>query len=158
LRAAPADGGHVMRQWELFGITDHEPSGGATATSVLEADRTRWAFLWSTDALLNLRTVSGVATAMLGMTARRCEGRELLDVFGMEGQNLALLEAHAEALGGSDGMFSIEATDGARVRCKVAPTHGADGRVIGTFCLAATNKPDPDDREPESAAPGSWAA
>jgi PAS domain-containing protein len=146
-----------MRQWELFGITDHEPWGGTISTPVLEADRTRWEFFWSTDAALNLRTVSGVATERLGLSARRCEGRELLDVFGMEGQNLALLEAHAEALGGNEGVFSIEGTDGVRIRCKVAPTHGADGRVIGTFCLAAAEEPDPDDREPESAL-RSWAA
>ncbi len=146
-----------MRQWELIGITDHEPSGGVTASPVLEADRTRWAFFWSTDAALNLRTVGGAAADLLGMSPR-CEGRELLDVFGMEGQNLALLEAHAEALGGREGAFSIEAAAGDRVRCKVAPTHGADGRVIGTFCLAASDDPDPDDREPESASPGSWAA
>jgi hypothetical protein len=147
-----------MRQWELFGITDHEPGGVAVATPVLEADRTRWVFFWSTDASLNLRTVSGAATETLGMSARLCEGHELLDVFGMEGQNLALLEAHAEALGGRDGVFSIEGSDGVRVRCKVAPTHGVDGRVIGTFCLAAADEPDPDDREPESASPRSWAA
>jgi hypothetical protein len=147
-----------MRQWELFGITDTELSGIAPASSVLEADRTRWAFFWSTDASLNIRTVGGAATQTLGISARRCEGRELLAVFGMEGQNLALLEAHAEALGGSEGSFSIEGGDGNRVRCKVAPTHGTDGRVIGTFCLAATDEPDPDDREPESASPRSWAA
>ncbi len=147
-----------MRQWELIGITDVDPMWttpprtqgvGRTASSPVTIDHVAIdpaesqgngsAFLWATDLALNLRSVSPVASVFLGHDPEACEGRELLDVFGMEGPNLAVLEAHVAALNDEEGSFTLRG-DLVSVRCRVAPLHGEDGRIIGTFCIAI---PDP---------------
>jgi PAS domain-containing protein len=147
-----------MRQWELIGITDDDPLWtapvqtqrvGRSASSPVTIDHVAVdpaesqgngsAFLWATDLALNLRSVTPVASALLGRDPEACEGRELLDVFGMEGPNLAVLEAHVAALNDEEGSFTLRG-DLVSVRCRVAPLHGEDGRIIGTFCIAI---PDP---------------
>lgn len=131
-----------MRQWELIGITDAEawtPRPGAWREPAEEAHGT---FFWSTDTALRLRTVSDAAASALGRSAAWCEGRDLLAMFGIEGTNLAILEAHTQALDGGEGRFTLDGPAG-RVRCRVEARHAFDGRVIGTFCLAL-----PDDDEP----------
>jgi PAS domain-containing protein len=147
-----------MRQWELIGITDDDPMWttpvrtqgvGRSASSPVTIDHVAVdpadsqgngsAFLWATDLALNLRSVSPVASVFLGRDPEACEGRELLDVFGMEGPNLAVLEAHVAALSDEEGFFTLRGNL-ASLRCKVAPLHGEDGRIIGTFCIAI---PDP---------------
>lgn len=147
-----------MRQWELIGITDGDPmwaqpggtalTGGTTSAPVTidhvavnpaESQGNGSAFMWATDVSLRLRSVSPVASTLLGRDAGRCEGRELLDVFGMEGPNLAVLEAHESALAGEEGHFTLRGNL-ASVRCRVSPLHGEDGRIVGTFCIAI---PDP---------------
>jgi hypothetical protein len=147
-----------MRQWELIGITDVDPMWttpprtqgvGRTASSPVTIDHVAIdpaesqgngsAFLWATDLALNLRSVTPVASVFLGTDPEACEGRELLDVFGMEGPNLAVLEAHVAALNDEEGSFTLRG-DLVSVRCRVAPLHGEDGRIIGTFCIAM---PDP---------------
>jgi PAS domain-containing protein len=147
-----------MRQWELIGITDDDPMWtapvrtqgvGRSASSPVTIDHVAVdpaegqgngsAFLWATDLALNLRSVSPVASTLLGRDPEACEGRELLDVFGMEGPNLAVLEAHVDALNGEEGFFTLRGNL-VSVRCQVAPLHGEDGRIIGTFCIAI---PDP---------------
>jgi PAS domain-containing protein len=147
-----------MRQWELIGITDDDPMWATPAqtqvvgrpasspvtidhVAVDPADRGNGsAFLWATDLSLNLRSVSSVASTLLGRESEACEGRELLDVFGMEGASLAVLEAHVAALGGEDGSFTLRGNFVA-VRCRVTPLHGEDGRIIGTFCMAIPHDP-----------------
>jgi PAS domain-containing protein len=136
-----------MRQWELVGITDAEPMwsppewvDGVDDELEEPEEETRWTFFWSTDTALSFRTVSDAAGDLLGVDPVRCEGRDLLTVFGIEGMNLAILEAHTEALDGREGSFTLEGKSG-RVRCRVAPTHAGDGRVIGTFCLAGLEDP-----------------
>lgn len=131
-----------MRQWELIGITDAEPmwSPPEWVQDEPEEEETRWTFFWSTDTALSFRTVSEAAGDLLGVDAAWCEGRDILAVFGIEGTNLAILEAHTEALEGGEGSFTLEGKSG-RVRCRVAPTHAGDGRVIGTFCLAGLEDP-----------------
>ncbi|MBA3764937.1 MAG: hypothetical protein H0X05_05430, partial [Actinobacteria bacterium] len=47
------------------------------------------------------------------------------------------LDAHVAALNGETASFTLEGAR-ATVRCRVAPTHDALDRVIGTFCLAIT--------------------
>jgi len=144
-----------MRQWELIGITDTEPSWAPpprittarpepvtidrAAIDPAEAHGNGSAYLWSTDSSLRLRSVSPVASMLLGHDPERCEGRELLDVFGMEGPNLAILEAHVAALSDEEGQFTLRGNL-TTVQCRVAPMHGEDGRIIGTFCIAM---PDP---------------
>jgi hypothetical protein len=86
--------------------------------------------------------VSDEAGWVLGLDPRICEGEDLLAMFGIEGTNLAVLEAHTAALGDEEGRFSVEGPLGT-VRCRVAPTHAFDGQVVGTFCLAL-----PDDDVP----------
>jgi PAS domain-containing protein len=145
-----------MRQWELFGITDSEPDwtprridGDNEATPGHARDRAvkrssehpgnGSTYLWSTDASLRMRAVSPAGAAYLGRDPEWCEGRELLDVFGMEGPNLAILEAHVAALSDEEGHCTLRGNL-ETVRCRVAPMHGDDGRVNGTFCIAL---PDP---------------
>jgi hypothetical protein len=133
-----------MRQWELIGITDTVPipqapppprSRFANAETIGAAAEGRPVYFWSTDTALRVRTVTGAAAEVIGMPFSRVEGRELIAVFGMEGPNLALLDAHVAALNGETCSFTLEGAR-ATVRCQVAPTHDALDRVTGTFCLA----------------------
>lgn len=133
-----------MRQWELIGITDTVPvpqapppprSRFVNAESIGAAAEGRPVFFWSTDTALRVRTVTGAATEAIGLSRSKVEGRDLIAVFGMEGPNLALLDAHVAALNGETASFTLEGAR-ATVRCRVAPTHDALDRVIGTFCLA----------------------
>ena len=122
-----------MRQWELIGITDtvdwtpprREPE---PATSRFPA------VMWTTDASLRLRNVSKVASIHLGVHERFLEGREVLDAFGMEGDRLPVLEAHASALTGETVTFTLPGAGG-KMRCRVAPTHDAGEHIVGTFCI-----------------------
>jgi hypothetical protein len=132
-----------MRQWELIGITDIVDPQRWTPVSWREDEpEVTGTFLWSTDLDLRFRTVSDEAGLVLGLDPRICEGEDLLAMFGIEGTNLAILEAHTAALGGDEGRFTVEGPLGP-IRCRVAPTHAFDGQVIGTFCLAL-----PEDDEP----------
>jgi PAS domain-containing protein len=133
-----------MRQWELIGITDTVPvpqapppprSRFVNAESIGAAAEGRPVFFWSTDTALRVRTVTGAATEAIGLSRSKVEGRDLIATFGMEGPNLALLDAHVAALNGETASFTLEGAR-ATVRCRVAPTHDALDRVIGTFCLA----------------------
>jgi PAS domain-containing protein len=152
-----------MRQWELFGITDSdtewaaEPKDEEPVTSrrmpVVPRlrSRERPMFFWSTDASLRLRAVSGAATRFLGPGLAESEGQDILDVFGMEGPNLAILEAHASALAGESTVFVLEGPWG-RLRFRVAPSHDGEDRVMGTFCIATRES-----REPMLVGPRSMA-
>jgi hypothetical protein len=130
-----------MRQWELIGITDQAPTPAPPARRFVDIDTARGAcegrpvFFWTTDTALRMRTVTGAAAEMIGINHSKCEGRDLLALFGMEGENLAILEAHVAALGGDTVEFILHGDRGT-VRCEVSPTHDADDHVIGTFCLA----------------------
>jgi hypothetical protein len=129
-----------MRQWELIGITDTVPTPPPPTRRFVEIDTVSTAagrpvFFWTTDTALRMRTVTGAAAEVIGVPFSKCEGRDLLAIFGMEGRNLAILEAHVAALGGDTVEFTLYGDRGT-VRCGVAPTHDAMDRVIGTFCLA----------------------
>lgn len=133
-----------MRQWELIGITDTVPtpqapppprSRFANAETIGAAAEGRPVFFWSTDTALRVRTVTGAASEVVGLSRSKLEGRDVIAIFGMEGPNLALLDAHVAALNGETAEFTLEGAH-ASVRCQVAPTHDALDRVIGTFCLA----------------------
>jgi hypothetical protein len=100
-------------------------------------------FLWSTDASLRLKSVSDAAIRLMGMDPDKSEGREILDVFGMEGQNLAILEAHTAALTGQTSTFTLEGPGSGRLRCRVAAAHDGDDWVIGTFTIARREPREP---------------
>jgi len=140
-----------MRQWELIGITDTvdwtPPRREPTPTQEPAAGRLP-AVLWTTDGSLRLRGVSKAASEHLGIHARFLEGRELLDAFGMEGESLPVLEAHAAALTGETVTFSLRGIEG-RMWCRVAPTHDAGEHIKGTFCVAM--EPAADDEDPTAA-------
>ena len=98
-----------MRQWELIGITDTVPipqapppprSRFANAETIGAAAEGRPVFFWSTDTALRVRTVTGAASEVVGMSRSKVEGRDLIAIFGMEGPNLAMLDAHVAALNG----------------------------------------------------------
>jgi PAS domain-containing protein len=132
-----------MRQWELFGITDSEPTWApprhrehVRVDDPSSVSVQRSVFFWSTDQTLRLRTVSEAAAQALGRSADWCEGRDLVDMFSDVGPDLAAIEAHAQALSGEEATFTLRGVRGA-VRCLVSPMHDGDGGVIGTFCLAA---------------------
>ena len=131
-----------MRQWELIGITDVVDTARWIPAGGQDEPEVKGRFLWSTDLDLRFRTVSEEAGDVLGLDPRLCEGEDLLAMFGIEGTNLAILEAHTAALGGDEGRFTVDGPLGP-IRCRVEPTHAFDGQVIGTFCLAM-----PDDDEP----------
>jgi hypothetical protein len=139
-----------VRQWELIGITDKvdwtppRPEAGPAAHRLP-------AVLWTTDVSLRLRNVSKVASDLLEIHQRFLEGRELLDAFGMEGDSIPVLEAHAAALIGETVTFTLAGRAG-RIRCRVAPTHDAGDRIAGTFCIATG--PSADGDEPIAARDG----
>jgi len=128
-----------MRQWELIGITDQ--AGVAPAqphrfkSTVRVAAPGRPVYFWSTDTALRLSSVTPAATQAIGLPFSECEGLDLLTIFGMEGENLAILEAHIVALGGDATEFMLYGQR-ATVRCRVAPTHDSLDNITGTFCLA----------------------
>jgi PAS domain-containing protein len=130
-----------MRQWELIGITDSEPwwtpprSADPEPEPVIESEPGRTIFFWSTDESLRMRTVSRAAADLLGVPVSSCLGRDLLALFGMEGTSLFVLEAHVAALEGREGTFKLW-NEGQAIECHVAPTHGSDDRISGTFCIA----------------------
>jgi PAS domain S-box-containing protein len=141
-----------MRQWELIGITDAQPvwapprkQGGEQEQSrIVELDKvlrevaSSSVFFWTTDEGLRLRTVTPAAAEMLGWTSTACEGRDLLEVVGSEGQSLPILEAHVSALRGETTTFTLRGA-GRIVKCRVAPMTEGD-EIIGTFCLAVTRE------------------
>jgi PAS domain-containing protein len=143
-----------MRQWELIGITDDDPMWTAPAQTTgvgrpapspvtidhvavdpADSQGNGSAFLWATDLTLRMRSVSLAGAAFLGRDPEGCEGQEVLDVFGMEGPNLTVLEAHMAALADEEADLTLRGNL-VTARCRVAPLHGEDGRVIGTFCIA----------------------
>ena len=130
-----------MRQWELYGITDtvdwtpprRDPEPGHLP-----------AVLWTTDGSLRLRNVSKVASEHLGIHEKFLEGRELVDAFGIEGDSLPVVDAHASALTGEVVTFTLPGAEG-KVRCRVAPTHDAGEQIAGTFCIAIGPSSDGDE-------------
>jgi hypothetical protein len=138
-----------MRQWELIGITDTVDWTPPRREPAPAEDEGHFpAVLWTTDGSLRLRGVSWVASKHLGIHPRFLDGRELLEAFGMEGESLPILEAHAAALQGETVTFSLPGIEG-RMWCRVAPTHDAGEHIVGTFCIA-TEAPS-DDGEPVAA-------
>jgi hypothetical protein len=130
-----------MRQWELYGITDTVD----WTPPRREPEATRLpAVLWTTDGSLRLRNVTKMASEHLGVHAKFLDGRELLDAFGMEGESLPVLEAHASALTGETVTFTLPGTEG-KMRCRVAPTHDAGEHIVGTFCIAIGPSSDGDE-------------
>ncbi len=92
-------------------------------------------FFWTTDTALRMRTVTGAAAEMIGIAFSKCEGRDLLAIFGMEGREPRHLGGARCGAGRGHGRVHLHGDRGT-VRCEVAPTHDAMDRVIGTFCLA----------------------
>ena len=138
-----------MRQWELIGITDTvDLTPPRREPRPSESEEHLPAVMWTTDGSLRLRGVSWAASQHLGIHPRFLDGRELLDAFGMEGESLPILEAHAAALTGETVTFSLRGIEG-RMWCRVAPTHDAGEHIVGTFCIAT--EPVPDDDEPVAA-------
>ena len=124
-----------MRQWELIGITDQavpriQPAPGPSTRSSAVAP----SFFWSTDSALRMESVSEAAAEVIGRPAARCVGRDLLELFGLDGPNSIALDAHITALGGETATFILERS-GVRVRCRVEPLQ-ANGRTSGTCCIA----------------------
>lgn len=123
-----------MRQWELIGITDQVSVTPATHRTIEEAAE-RPAYFWTTDSALRLRGMSQSAAEAIGRPAEWCLGRDLLDVFGLDGPNAGLLDAHITALSGDTATFTFRG-DRLSVRCMVQPVTNAMGRTSGTCCLA----------------------
>lgn len=129
-----------MRQWELIGITDQvpivAPSVPLRAPSVpIDRAAGEPVFFWTTDGALRLVSVSVAAARVIGRLADMCQGRDLLEVFGLEGPNAVLLDAHVSALGGDAATFVLSG-DRVSVRCRVGPVTDGLGRASGTYCVA----------------------
>ncbi|MFN8232423.1 MAG: hypothetical protein U0V56_02760 [Actinomycetota bacterium] len=131
-----------MRQWELVGITDREwiPPKDPPATPIA-AERVRAAdelgdlpeVLWSTDAALRVTSATTVAAVMLGSPVP-LEGRNLLEVFGLEGAGAGVVAAHVEALCGRQAAFTVDLDD-STIRCRAVPLRGDEDTVAGTICV-----------------------
>lgn len=131
-----------MRQWELIGITDHRPampvprpSAPPEPVRLVEPGPGAPVFFWSTDGALRLIGISDVAADVIGRPAAWCRGRDLLEIFGLEGPNAAILDAHVSALGGEPATFSLRG-DRASVRCRVQPVVDSAEKAWGTYCVA----------------------
>jgi PAS domain-containing protein len=129
-----------MRQWELIGITDQVPVMTQPARRPLPqvtADPTAEepVFFWTTDSALRLQSVSDAAADVIGRSADACRGHDLLELFGLEGPNASLLDAHIAALGGDAATFALKG-DRVSVRCRVGPVTDELGKASGTYCVA----------------------
>jgi hypothetical protein len=129
-----------MRQWELIGITDnvpamsqHTPRSSPSVTIEQTVDEP--VFFWTTDGALRLQTVSAAAAEVIGRPVGMCAGRDLLELFGLEGPNAGLLDAHIVALGGESATFALKG-DRVSVRCRVGPVTDGLGKASGTYCVA----------------------
>ena len=92
-------------------------------------------FFWTTDGALRLQSVSDAAASVIGRSADACKGRDLLEIFGLEGPNASLLDAHILALGGDAATFALKG-DRVSVRCRVGPVTDGLGKTSGTYCVA----------------------
>jgi hypothetical protein len=126
-----------MRQWELFGITDDQPTWTPPKREPAAEPETReepavlGAFptvLWTTDA--TLRFTSSPAHSTLGLPA----GTDLLEVFGLEGEGAIVIDAHVQALSGTAATFAL-LRGGKDLRAWVSPVRASDGQVCGTICV-----------------------
>jgi hypothetical protein len=129
-----------MRQWELIGITDQVPvvtqyAPRPTPDLIVEPTSDEPVFFWTTDGALRLQSVSSAAAEVIGRPANMCTGRDLLELFGLEGPNAGLLDAHIAALGGDGATFALNG-DRVSVRCRVGPVSDGLGRPSGTYCVA----------------------
>jgi PAS domain-containing protein len=129
-----------MRQWELIGITDQVPVVTQSARRpapdlIVEPVSDEPVFFWTTDGALRLQSVSSAAAEVIGRPADMCTGRDLLEIFGLEGPNAGLLDAHIAALGGDGATFALNG-DRVSVRCRVGPVSDGLGRPSGTYCVA----------------------
>ena len=129
-----------MRQWELIGITDQVPLVTQPVPRPARLVRTEPSpeepvFFWTTDGALRLQSVSDAAAEVIGRSADACTGRDLLEIFGLEGPNAMLLDAHIAALGGDAAMFALKG-DRVSVRCRVGPVTDGLGKTAGTYCVA----------------------
>jgi hypothetical protein len=129
-----------MRQWELIGITDHvpvlaQPAPRPAPAVTVEPRSDEPVFFWTTDSALRLQSVSDAAADVIGRPADWCTGRDLLEIFGLEGPNAGLLDAHIAALGGEGATFALKG-DRVLVRCRVGPVSDGHSRPSGTYCVA----------------------
>ena len=92
-------------------------------------------FFWTTDGALRLQSVSEAAVQVIRRSADACKGRDLLEIFGLEGPNASLLDAHIAALRGEAAKFVLKG-DRVSVRCRVGPVTDAAGSASGTYCVA----------------------
>ena len=124
-----------MRQWELIGITDQAvPRGESPSRPAIRPSAVAPSFFWSTDSALRMESVSEAAAEVIGRPVAGCVGRDLLELFGLDGPNSIALDAHITALGGETATFILERR-GVRVRCRVEPLQ-SNGRTSGTCCIA----------------------
>jgi hypothetical protein len=133
--------GERMRQWELIGITDQVPFVTTQPVPRQAPDvfvgptSDEPVFFWTTDGALRLQSVSTAAAEVIGRSVGMCTGRDLLEIFGLEGPNAGLLDAHIVALGGDGATFALNG-DRVSVRCRVGPVSDGLGRPSGTYCVA----------------------
>ena len=133
-----------MRRWELFGLADSVStppppprSRFANSATIGAAADGRPVFFSTTDTALRSRTVTGAATEVIGLPFSRCEGRDLIAVFSVEGPDLALFGRARGSVRRRDCRVHTEGTR-PTFRCQVAPTHDAMECVTGTFCFAVS--------------------
>ena len=92
-------------------------------------------FFWTTDGVLRLQSVSDAAASLIGRSPGACKGRDLMEIFGLDEPNAALLDAHILALGGDTATFALNG-DRVSVRCRVGPVTDRLGKTSGTYCVA----------------------
>ena len=140
-----------MRQWELFGITDGDPTVPsrvgvpAAAPATIEEDEVDGPLpevLWSTDAALRVTFAAWEAAELVGLPTPAV-GVNLLDVFGLEGTGAGVVAAHVAALCGRQATFSIDLPDRS-IRCRAVPLRGEQEEVSGTICVGVHEADVPD--------------
>jgi hypothetical protein len=123
-----------MRQWELRSITHHaERVDGRDGD---EPAPVRFpTLLWATDLCLGITATGRDPSLDLGALLASDDDRDLFDVFAPSDDGREVIEAHLAALRGSATMFRLR-MGGRTLRCLAVPYPDAEGRTVGTICLA----------------------
>jgi PAS domain-containing protein len=128
-----------MEQRELVKVAEGQGSVGAVELFTDRVESLRLlvdqfpAVFWTTDTNLRFTSSLGAGLAALGLGANQLVGMALGDLF--EAEQAQPIQAHVRALNGHSVTYLMH-WGGRAFHSQVAPLRDANGRVMGTICVA----------------------